>query len=356
MIASSSRISQDTFGRTRDGRDVTRYSLASASGMSIEVLDFGAVVRRLCVPDRTGRPLDVVLGYDDLRGYEEDPFYIGTAVGRYANRIRNGKFVLEGTEYSLSINNGAHHLHGGRRGFSKAVWTSRSFEEGETVGIVLQHESPDGDEGYPGNLDVEITYSLTEFVFAIDYRGTTDRPTPVSLTHHAYFNLSGAGAGDVLDHELTIYADRFTEIDSDLLPTGRLAAVDETPFDFRQRRQIGSRIGENHDQLRIGRGYDHNFVIGEGRGTLSRAARVFQPASGVVMQVFSTEPGMQLYTGNFLDGSRAGKDGHCYGPREGFCLETQHFPDSPNHPEFPDTILRPGDELRSRTEYRFSTQ
>lgn len=357
MIATSPHIRQDAFGRTREGRDVTSYALRGAGGMRLEVLDYGAIVRCLDVPDRHGRLLDVVLGYDDLASYELDRCYIGAAIGRYANRIRGGTFILDGKTYHLSTHNGPHHLHGGERGFGKVVWRARPFEDAETIGVVLEHSSRNGEEGYPGDLAVQITYALSASnVFSVDYRATADTATPVNLTQHAYFNLAGEGTGDVLGHELTIHADSFTEIDDGLLPTGTLAPVEGTPLDFRRATPIGARIGDGHEQLRIAHGYDHNFVLAHARRSLSPAARVFEPASGVAMEVLTTEPGMQFYSGNFLDAIPPGKHGHRYGRRTGFALETQHFPDSPNHPEFPSTILRPGDELRSRTEFRFSAQ
>jgi aldose 1-epimerase len=325
--------------------------------MKLEVLSFGAVVRCLFAPDRNGRLVDVVLGYDDLSSYESDRSYMGAAIGRYANRIRDGIFTLDGSEYHLSRNEGLHHLHGGERGFDKVVWRSSPFEDSGTIGVVLEHTSPHGDEGYPGELVVQLTYSLSPAnEFSVEYHATADRATPVNLTNHGYFNLSGEGNGDVLDHELKIYADRFAEIDSDLLPTGNLLSVEGTPFDFRQSEAVGARIADDHEQLRRAGGYDHNFVLGDGDSALARAARVFDPLSGVEMEVLTTEPGMQFYSGNFLNPDRPGKGGNVYQRRGGFCLETQHFPDSPNHPEFPSTILRPGEEYKSRTEYRFSSR
>ena len=262
MIATSSRVQKAAFGRTRDGREVTSYTLQQANGMQLEVLDYGAIVRCLYVADRSGRLVDVVLGFDDLASYEEDTSYIGAAIGRYANRIRNGTFDLGGRTYHLSINNPPNHLHGGATNFGKMIWNARSFEDGDAVGVVLEHTSRDGDDGYPGNLEVEITYALSaRNVFSVDYRATSDRSTPVSLTQHSYFNLSGEGMGDVLGHELNILADSFTEIDASLIPTGKLAPVEGTPLDFRQTEVIGARIQDDHEQLRIGRGYDHNFVL-----------------------------------------------------------------------------------------------
>ena len=345
------------FGHTSDGHTVSRFTLQGAGGIRVEVLDYGAIVHALYLPDRHGLVADVVLGYDDLAGYEPDPSYFGAAIGRYANRIREGTFVLDGTRYHLSTNDGPHHLHGGLRGFGKVVWRARPFRDTESVGVMLEHTSPDGEEGYPGRLDVQITYAVSaSSVFSVDYRAASDRPTPVNLTQHSYFNLAGEGSGDVLGHQLTIYANRFTPIDGSLLPTGELAPVDGTPLDFRKAQPIGARIAAGHEQLRLARGYDHNFVLDRTSPALSPAARAFDPGSGRVLEVFTTEPGMQLYSGNFLDGSRPGKHGHRYRRHAGFSLETQHFPDSPNQPGFPSTILRPGDQFHSRTEFRCSAQ
>ena len=325
--------------------------------MRLDVLDYGAIVQALHVPDRHGRLVDVVLGYDDLSSYEHDPFYLGAAIGRYASRIRGATFVLEGKRCQLSTNDGPHHLHGGVRGFGKVRWRARPFEGTEMVGVTLEYTSGDGEEGYPGNLDVHITYGVSgSNVFTVEYRATSDRPTPVNLTQHSYFNLAGEGSGDVLGHELMIDADSFTQIDASLLPTGTVASVTGTPLDFRLTKQIGADLGADHEQLRVARGYDHNFVLNRASAAVSPAARVFDPASGLEMEVFTTEPGIQLYSGNFLDTVRPGKRGHRYDRHAGFCLETQHFPDSPNQPAFPSTILCPGDELRSRTEFRFSAQ
>lgn len=329
--------------------------------MRLDVLDYGAIVQGLHVPDHLGRVVDVALGYDDLSSYEQDRASLGAAIGRYANRIRGATFSLDGKRYELPANDGPHHLHGGLRGFGKVVWRSRAFEDTDTIGVILEYTSRDGEEGYPGNLDVQITYALSvarlgSNGFSVDYRATSDRPTPVNLTQHCYFNLAGEGSGDVLGHDLAIHADSFTPIDESLLPTGALALVEGTPLDFRVPRPIGARIRSMHEQLRLARGYDHNFVLNRVSPLPSAAARVAAPASGVVLEVFTTEPGMQFYSGNSLDASHPGKRGHRYGPHAGFCLETQHFPDSPNQPTFPSTILRPGDELRSRTEFRFSAQ
>jgi aldose 1-epimerase len=357
VITTSSRVWQSVFGRTSDGQEVTRFTLQSAGGMQLEVLDYGAIVQCLYVPDRHGRVVDVVLGYDDLSSYELDRFYMGVTIGRCANRIRGGTFVLDGKKYRLSTNDGPNHLHGGLRGFGKVVWRARPFEDRETVGVILEYTSKDGEEGYPGTLAVQVSYSISSSnVFSVEYQARSDHPTPVNLTQHSYFNLSGEGSGDVLGHELVIHADAFSEIDRSLLPTGVLAPVAGTPLDFRAVHRIGDRIRADHEQLRFAGGYDHNFVLDRAGATLSPAARVYDPVSTLMVDVFTTEPGMQFYSGNFLDAVHHGARGQRYGRYAGFCLETQHFPDSPNQPGFPSTILRPGDDLRSRTEFRFSVK
>jgi aldose 1-epimerase len=326
--------------------------------MTVSVLDYGAVVQSLRAPDRHGQLADVVLGYADVGSYERDPFYLGAVVGRCAGRIGGAAFTLDGERHRLTANDGANHLHGGVRGFGKATWRARPFESEAGVGVELEHASPHGDEGYPGNLDVRVTYALSDAnVLSVDYRATTDRATPVNLTQHSYFNLAGEGAGDVLDHELQIAAAAYTPLGGDLVPTGVLALVDGTPLDFRRPRRLGERIDADHEQLRMAGGYDHNLVLDGVRGaTPELAARLAEPASGRVLEVFTTEPGMQLYSGNFLDAAVPGKRGHRYARHAGLCLETQHFPDAPNQPGFPSTILRPGDEYRSRTEFRFSVR
>lgn len=332
------------------------FTLANGA-MEVGVMAYGAIIQRLRVPDRDGQWDDVVLGRDDLEGYRDASPYFGAVVGRYANRIAGGRFTLDGVSHELATNNGAHHLHGGIRGFDKVVWDAEPFEIGEEVGVRFRRTSPDGEEGYPGTLKVEITYTLTpggDLIF--DYRATTDAATPVNLTQHSYFNLAGDGRRDVLDHRLTLHASRYTPVGQDLIPTGELAPVEGTPFDFRTPRAMGERIEADHPQIRVGGGYDHNFVLdrdGAGAGALVLAARVEEPTSGRTLEVRTTEPGVQFYSGNFRDGPLAGKGGAVYRNRYGFCLETQHFPDSPNQPAFPSTILRPGREYRSRTVLSF---
>lgn len=348
-------VRREPFGTTADGRAVERFTLTSTSGIVVGVLSFGGAIQSILAPDRNGVLADVTLGYDTLAEYERDKSYLGALVGRYANRIRAGRFSLDGRDYVLAQNAGGNHLHGGVRGFNKAVWTVEPFEEGGDVGLVLEHVSPDGDEGYPGTLRVRVAYRLTANAeLAIDFLATTDAATPVNLTQHAYFNLAGAGAGDILGHVLQVGAARFTPVDATLIPTGELRSVRGTPFDFATPEVIGARIGADDEQLRLAGGYDHNFVLdGPSAGGIALAARLTEPVSGRGIDIHTTEPGVQFYTGNFLDGTVAGKGGIPHRYRSGLALETQHFPDSPNEPAFPSTILRPGVEHRSRTVYHF---
>lgn len=353
--ASSGRIRREPFGTTADGHAVERFTLASISGVTIAVLSFGGVIQSIVIPDRAGALADVTLGYDTLPEYENDKSYLGALVGRYANRIRGGRFVLDGHEYTLAQNAGGNSLHGGARGFNKYVWDVEPFEEGDDLGLVLQHVSPDGDEGYPGTLRVRVTYRLTaRGELVIDFAATTDRATPVNLTQHAYFNLAGTGTGDILGHQLELSASRFTPVDASLIPTGELRSVRGTPFDFSTPERVGARIGANDEQLRLAGGYDHNFVLDRAAAAgLTLAARLTDPVSGRGLDIHTTEPGIQFYTGNFLDGTVNGKGGIPHRYRSGLALETQHFPNSPNEPSFPNTILRPGAEHRSRTVYHF---
>lgn len=349
---------REAFGATTEGEAVNLYTLRNANGMEMTVTDYGGIIVSLLVPDRDGRLGDVVLGFDSLAGYLAGHPYFGAIIGRYGNRIAGGRFTLDGREYTLATNNGPNHLHGGIRGFDKVVWDADPFEGEEGSGIVFRYTSPAGEEGYPGTLEARVTYTLTpDDRIIFDYHATTDAPTPVNLTQHSYFNLAGHGGGDILDHVVTIHADAFTPVDSTLIPTGEIRGVDGTPFDFREPTAIGARIGQADAQLRFGLGYDHNFVLNraDGAGAPTLAARVYEPTTGRVMEIHTTEPGLQFYSGNFLDGSLTGKGGVVYGHRTGFAMETQHFPDSPNQPGFPSTILRPGGEYRSRTIYSFST-
>jgi aldose 1-epimerase len=333
-------------------------TLTNALGMELEVMSHGATVKALRVPDRDGGLDDVVLGFDDPASYLGPHPYFGGIVGRYANRIANGRFRLDGGEYNLTTNDGLHHLHGGPRGFDRRRWTAEAAAtDGDPV-LRLRYTSADGEEGYPGRLDVQVTYALTRAgEFRIEYEASTDRPTILNLTHHSYFNLEGSQATDILGHELQVDADTFTPVDEGLIPTGERRDVTGTPFDLRRPRPIGEAMKAAEPQLERGHGYDHNFVLRPPEPSMQprRAARLVAPRSGRVMEVRTTEPGLQLYTGGALDGSIAGKNGRRYGKHAGLCLETQHFPDSPNRPEFPSTRLDPGQVFRSLTVHRFST-
>lgn len=345
---------REPFGTTADGEAVDIFTLRNVQGVELRVMTYGGIIVSLRVPDRNGTPGDVVLGYDSLAGYLRDSPYFGAIVGRYGNRIAKGRFTLGGTDYQLATNNGPNHLHGGVRGFDKVVWRAEPFEDARGVGVTLRYTSPDGEEGYPGRLEAKVTYTLTDRnAILLDYEATTDRATPVNLTQHSYFNL--AGAGDILGHTLLLAADRYTPVDASLIPTGVLAPVAGTPFDFRTPQRIGARIGEAHEQLRFGGGYDHNWALARPDTGLALAAVLSDSLSGRTLEIRTTEPGIQFYSGNFLDGSLTGKGGTTYRHRHGLCLETQHFPDSPNQPGFPSTILEPGASYRSRTVWTFGT-
>ena len=345
-------MTKQPFGKTPEGEQVELYTLTNSKGMEVSVMTYGGIIVSLKTPDRAGRLADVVLGFGNLDGYLKGHPYFGAIIGRYGNRIAKGRFTLDGVTYKLARNNGENHLHGGIKGFDKVVWKAR---EAGPQSLELSYLSKDGEEGYPGNLSVTVTYTLTEAgELKIDYQATTDKPTVLNLTNHSYFNLAGQGEGDVLGHQVMIMADRFTPVDAGLIPTGELRAVDGTPFDFRMPRAIGERINAADEQLKLGKGYDHNFVLSGAAGTLRQAARVVEPKSGRVMEVFTTEPAMQLYTGNFLDGTITGKGGKVYQHRYGFCMETQHYPDSPNQAAFPSVVLRPGGRYQTTTVYKFS--
>src|SRR6184192_3076907 len=352
-------IARKPFGSTQRREAVSAYTLKNAHGIELQVLDYGGIIVSLRVPDRTGRVADVVLGFDSLADYQRGSPYFGALIGRYGNRIARGRFSLDGRGYTLATNNGPNHLHGGVRGFDKVVWKVAPFQHADSVGLVLTYTSPDGEEGYPGTLRTMVTYTLTDSNQLIfDYHATTDRATPVNLTQHSYFNLAGDGTGDILGHVVMLNADRFTPVDSTLIPTGDLKSVAGTPFDFRTPTPIGARIDQDDVQLRYGPGYDHNFVLNKAGDAHDPtfAARVYEPASGRVMEIYTTEPGLQFYSGNFLDGTLHGKGGVVYRRRYGFAMETQHYPDSPNKPTFPSTTLRPGESYHSRTIYKFGVQ
>jgi aldose 1-epimerase len=353
-------IIKTSFGKTADGQSVDIYTLTNRSGMTVKITNYGGIVVSLTAPDRNRKFADVALGYNDLESYMKPPFpYFGAIVGRYANRIGKGRFTLNGLEYKLATNNGENHLHGGIKGFDKLVWTVRQVRTTPAgPAIFLTYMSKDGEEGYPGNLTVSVIYTLTNNnELKIDYTASSDKDTVTNLTHHSYFNLAGEGNGDILGHQLVLKADHFVATDDQAIPTGELRNVDGTPFDFRTAHAIGARINEESDQqIKFGKGYDHTWVINGRAGTLRQAAIVHEPASGRVMEVWTTEPGVQFYTGNYLDGTITGKSGKPYPRRSGFCLETQHYPDSPNRPEFPTTTLRKGATYRSTTIYRFSAK
>ncbi len=351
-------VKKTHFGKTPDGQQVELFTLVNARGTQVSVTNYGGIIVSWLVADRDGKLDDVVLGYKTLDDYVADSPYFGAMVGRYGNRIAQGKFTLDGKTCQLTINDGKNHLHGGLKGFDKRIWRAEEFIDKNGPGLVLRRVSLDGEEGYPGNLQVEIRYQLADDdSLRIDYLAATDKPTPVNLTNHSYFNLAGEGSGSILKHELMIDADRFTPVDAGLIPTGELQPVDGTPLDFRKPTAIGARIAADDEQLRRGGGYDHNWVLNKKQpGEMSLAVRVYEPTSGRVLEIFTVEPGLQFYSGNFLDGGNVGKRGKAYEHRSGICLEPQHFPDSPNKPDFPSTILRPGREYRSASIYRFSTR
>lgn len=349
-------LTRSSFGHLPDGREASLYRFRSGSGIEAAITDFGGRVISIHAPDRRGKPEDIALGFDDLAGYVAKNPYFGALVGRYANRIAYAQFQLDGRTYHLDTNDPPNTLHGGKIGFDKVLWQSRQIESQGEPALELTHVSPDGDEGFPGTLNVRVVYCLTaNNELRIDFSATTDKKTVLNLTNHSYFDLAGQGKAKVLDHIVTINADRFTPIDKNLIPTGELAPVENTPFDFRQPRCIGDRIEDRNEQLKIALGYDHNFVLNQSGGsTPGFAARAVHPESGRMLEVFTTQPGVQFYTGNHLTGDVKGKGGIVYAYRSGFCLETQHFPDTPNHPEFPSTELSPGQEFRSTTIFRFA--
>ncbi len=347
-------IPQEKFGTLPDGRDVTIYTLRNAKGMQVRIMNYGGIVQSVKAPDKNGAMGDVSLGYDDLQGYLTNSPYFGALVGRYGNRIAKGKFTLDGQEYTLAVNNGVNSLHGGLKGFDKQLWESSPAMTPQGPSLRLHYLSKDGEEGYPGNLDVTAVYTLTDDNgLRLEFTATTDKDTVVNLTHHSYWNLRGSGT--ILDHVVYINADKYTPVDSTLIPTGELAPVEGTPFDFRTPTAIGARINEDNQQLKFGNGYDHNWVINN-PGSLQVIARVTEPTTGRVMEVLSDQPGLQFYSGNFLDGTITGKGGWTYQFRDAFVMEPQHFPDSPNHPNFPTTELKPGETYHNTIEYRFSAQ
>ena len=353
-----SAVEKRSFGKTPEGAAIDLYVLKNKNGVEVEVITFGATLVSLKAPDRSGNMADVVLGYKDLDGYVNDKAYLGATVGRYANRIANGRFTLDGKAYELPRNDGPNTLHGGVKGFNKRIWTAHEVSSPNGQAVRFSYLSKDGKEGFPGNLKAKVTYSLNnDNTLRIEYSTTTNKTTVMNLTNHAYFNLAGEGSGDILSHELTLHADRFTPVSSTLIPTGELRAVKGTPFDFTTATAIGARIEQDDEQLKFGKGYDHNWVLKRTKVAAPvLAAEAHEPKSGRLLQVSTTEPGIQVYTGNFLDGSIQGKSGAAYNRRSAFCLETQHYPDSPNHPDFPSTVLKPGQRFHSVTIYKFSAR
>lgn len=350
-------IKREAFGTTRDGKAVDLYTLSNAQGMEVRAMTYGGAIVSCKVPDRFGRSEDIVLGYDHLEGYLAKSPYFGAIVGRFGNRIKNARFTLDGKEHTLAKNDGPNTVHGGFKGFDKVLWQAEPVEKKDEACLILKYTSPDGEEGYPGTLNTTATYALSERnEFIVDFHATTDKPTPITLASHSAFNLAGEGTGDILGHELMLNADFYTPFDAGLIPTGEIASVKGTPLDFTRSTAVGSRIDEKHEQLMFVRGYDVNFVLNRQGPGMELAARFYEATTGRVMEIHTTEPAVQFYTGNFLDGTITGKHGHIYPRHAAFCLLTQHYPDSPNRPEFPSTILRPGGTYRSTTVYKFSTR
>jgi aldose 1-epimerase len=343
-------IKKQFFGKTEDGKSIDSYTLTNAQGLKAEIITYGGIVTSLQVPDRNGKFADIVLGCDTVDDYAKKSPYFGALIGRFGNRIAKGKFKLDGVEYTLATNDGPNHLHGGKKGFDKVVWSAKPLQTKEGPALKLTYQSHDGEEGYPGNLSCTVIYTLTDNnELKVSYEAKTDKDTIVNLTHHSYFNLAGFSSGDILGHQLQIFADHFTPVDKTLIPTGEIKAVKGTPWDFTKPMAIGSRIKD------VEGGYDHNYVLNNSSGKLALAASVYESKTGRVLEVFTTEPGLQFYSGNFLDGSLKGK-GAVYNKYAGFCLEAQHFPDSPNEPDFPSVVLRPGEKYTQLTVYKFSAR
>jgi aldose 1-epimerase len=354
------KMEKQDFGKVSDGKSAELYTLTNKHGMEVALTNFGATVVGIKVPDKTGKSADVTLGHTNAAEYQSGKGYLGATVGRYGNRIAHGKFSLDGKEYALPKNDGENSLHGGAVGFNGHMWAARDVSTAAGQAVQMTYVSKDGEEGYPGNLTITVIFSVpaAENALKIEYAATTDKDTVLNPTNHSYFNLAGQGNGDILKHEVTIHASRFTPVDSTLIPTGELQKVSGTPFDFAKSTTVGARIEKNDEQLKFGKGYDHNWVLDKKAGSTgpALAVEVYEPTSGRLMSVYTTEPGVQFYSGNFLDGSISGKDGKTYGHRAALCLETQHYPDSPNHPDFPTTELKPGQKFHSTTIYKFSTR
>jgi aldose 1-epimerase len=353
-------ITSEPWGEV-DGQPVDLYTLTNSDDMTVTITNYGGIIQSIWVPDRRGREANVALGFDNLDDYVTSSPYFGCITGRYANRIAEGRFTLDGEEYQLATNDGPNHLHGGNVGFDKRVWDATPIEgDDDSVGLELTYTSPDGEENYPGTLETTVTYTLTnDNEIRVDYHATTDAPTVVNLTNHTYFNLAGEGSGTIEDHRLLLNADHYTPVDETLIPTGEIAPVEDTPFDFTRSTAIGERIRDGHEQIVIGRGYDHNFVLNRDDpedGEMILAARVTDPRSGRTLEISTTEPGIQFYSGNFLDGTLVGTSGNVYRQGDAFALETQHYPDSPNQPDFPSTVLRPGEVYETSTVFEFSAK
>jgi aldose 1-epimerase len=350
-------ITTKPYGTTADGVAVAEYTLANGAGMEVKIITYGGIITSIRVPGRDGRIENVVLGFASLREYETKSPYFGAITGRFANRIAEGKFTLDGVTHQLDINNGPNSLHGGLKGFDKQVWAARELDSQGEAALELTYHSPDGDQKFPGALDVKVVYTLSGAnELHMDYSATTDKPTIVNLTNHSYFNLKGEGEGDICDHVVMLNASRYTPVNAALIPTGELAPVAGTPFDLRQPKPVAPGIRSDHPQIVMAKGYDHNWVLdrADGDESLILAARVQEPESGRVLEVLTTEPAIQFYAGNFLDASLYGPSGRAYRQGDGFCLETQHSPDSPNHPAFPSTVLRPGETYQTKTVFRFT--
>ena len=350
-------VSEESFGKLGDGREAKLYTFSMPNEIEVKITNYGGIITHIYVPDKNGKMGDVTLGYDNLQGYLDKGAYFGALIGRYGNRIADASFSLEGETYSLAANNGKNHLHGGLKGFDKVLWDAEIFNRADGAGLVLTYTSPDGEEGYPGNMQVKVRYTITpDGAIDMDYEATTDKTTIVNLTNHAYFNLKDAGASDILGHELALYADGYLPVDASLIPNAGVQSVEGTPMDFRKSEVIGARIEAEFEQIEIGLGYDHCWVLNNTGNGLGHAASVYEPSTGRQMDVYTTEPGVQFYSGNFLDGTITGKDGNVYQRRSAFCLETQHYPDSPNQTEFPSVVLNPGDTYQTSTRYKFSVR
>ncbi len=350
-------INEIPFGKIGE-TTLSLYQLKNKNNVTVSITNYGGIITELSVPDKNGTMADVVLGFDNLDQYREKSPFFGAIIGRYSNRIAKGNFNLNGKNYQLAINNGENSLHGGEVGFDKKIWQGEAFKTSNSVGVLLSRISPSSEEGFPGNLKVSVKYTLNNLnELEIYYSAETDQSTIVNFTNHSYFNLKGANQGSITDHVLTLYADSFTPTDITAIPTGEIRSVKNTPFDFLQPTRIGARINDTENrQIKIGNGYDHNFILNKEEGILSLAASVYEPTSGRLLEVLTTEPGMQFYTANYLDGTLIGKKAKAYASRDAFCLETQHYPDSPNQPTFPSTVLNPGEKFESTTIYKFSVK